>query len=347
MKQYTDIKNFTYDELKKKLLEYGFKGFRAGQICQWVYQKGVFDFNKMSNISKQDREKLSYLFSIDFPEIAYILKSSDETVKFALKLQDGYLIESVLIPDGKRITICVSTQVGCKMGCKFCFTAKMGFKRNLEVSEIIDQILVGKFLINNGTNITNIVFMGMGEPFDNFENLNKSLKIILDERCLNFSQRKVTVSTCGIIDKMNIFGKEFDINLAVSLHSAFDNKRSELMPINKLYSLERLIDACKNYPLRNRQRITFEYIMIKGFNDSLKDAKKLVSLLGDLKSKVNLIRFNAFPDSKYEPSDYDTIEQFQRFIISKGIATILRKSKGEDILAACGQLAVKEKLLNS
>jgi len=336
-----EITGFTLKELEEKLISFGMKKFRAKQIFKWVYDKGVFDFHKMTNISKEQRSFLSENFKLSLPTVEFMQKSVDGTVKFALKLCDGNIVESVLIPDEKRNTLCVSTQVGCRMGCKFCFTARMGFKRNLSVAEIISQIIIAKFVISSDKPVTNLVFMGMGEPLDNFDNLVKSLKIILETEGLNFSSRRVTVSTCGLIDKMESFGKEFDINLAVSLHSAFDEKRSEIMPVNKKFNLSQLIKACKNYPLKNRQRITFEYIMIKDYNDSLEDAKKVVSVLGDLKSKVNLIRFNGFPDTFFQPSQYNVVRKFQEYVISKGITATLRKSKGEDILAACGQLAGK------
>jgi 23S rRNA (adenine2503-C2)-methyltransferase len=336
-----EITGLTFEELKEEILKIGFKSFRTSQIFQWIYQKGVFDFENMTNISKEHRNILKNSFKISIPSIKYIQESTDGTIKFALQLKNNNLVESVLIPDDKRLTLCLSTQVGCRMGCKFCFTAKMGFKRNLTPEEIVGQVLAAKFFIKGNLKVTNIVFMGMGEPFDNFENLKKSLKIILDENGLNFSSRRVTVSTCGILDKIVNFGEEFNVNLAVSLHSAFNDKRNSIMPVNKIYPLEKLIEICKKYPLKNRQRITFEYIMIDDFNDSLEDAKKLVSLIAQLKSKVNLIRFNSFPDANYKPSGFKKIETFQNYLISKGIATILRKSKGEDILAACGQLAGK------
>ncbi len=335
-----EIKNFTIEELKEQLSLIDIKPFKANQIFQWIYQKGIFDFSQMSNISKKDHQLLSDNFKISLPQIIQSSQSIDGTIKFAIRLYDNHIIESVLIFDEDRTTLCLSTQVGCRMGCKFCFTAKMGFKRNLEVSEIVDQILAAKFLLNNGCfKITNLVFMGMGEPLDNFENLKKALSVIMNEYGFNFSYRKITVSSCGITDKITEFGENFKINLAISLHSPFKEERDTIMPINKKYNLEELINVCRRYPLLNRQRITFEYLMIKNFNDKIKDAKELVKLLSPLKSKVNLIQFNCFPSSEYQTSDYETIIKFQDYLSSKKISTTLRKSKGQDILAACGQLS--------
>ncbi len=341
-KKMYEIITFTRKELENLLLSHNLEKFRAKQIFQWIYQKGIFDFLSMTNISKQHRKFLSDYFKISLPSIIQIKESTDGTKKFALKLQDGEIIESVLIPDNNRLTLCISTQVGCKMGCKFCYTARLGFKRNLETFEIIAQILTAKFkILKPEERLTNLVFMGMGEPLDNLTNLQKSLNIIYDEFGLNYSYRKVTVSTVGIIDKMIELGKTVDVNLAISLHCADNEKRNKLIPINKKYPLDKLIEACKNFPVRNRQRITFEYILIENFNDSLYDAKNLVKILSKVKSKVNLIRFNPFPGANINPPKMDKILEFQNFLIKKGYTATLRKSKGDDILAACGQLSGK------
>ncbi len=334
-----DIKNFHLDELKIVLTEYGFQKFRATQIFNWIYDKGIFDFNLMSNISKKDREALSKTFSIYIPEIPYILKSNDGTIKFSIKLKDNNIVESVLIPDDDRLTLCVSTQVGCRMGCKFCLTGKQKFIRNLEPHEIIDQVLVAKFLLlKKKIKITNIVYMGMGEPLDNIENTITSLKILNDDNGFNFSNRKITISTCGIYDKFKKLSDNFDGNLAISLHSADNEKRTFLMPVNKKYPLEKLIEHCKKYPLKNRQRITFEYILIKDVNDSINDAEKLYKILKGIKAKINLIKFNEYPGSEFKAPDDKKVEEFQRYLFNKGLTALLRKSKGKDILAACGQL---------
>ena len=339
-----EIKNYTHEDLKNILLEYGFQKFRASQIFNWIYDKGIFDFNLMTNISKKDRTLLSEIFSIYIPEIPYVLKSKDGTVKFAIKLKDGNLVESVLIPDEDRLTLCVSTQVGCRMGCKFCLTAKQKFIRNLEPHEIIDQVLVAKFLVlNKKLKITNIVYMGMGEPLDNLDNTIVSLKILNDDNGFNFSNRRITVSTCGLYDKFKKLSDNFDGNIAISLHSADNEKRTKLMPINKKYPLKNLIEACRKYPLKNRQRITFEYILIKDINDSIEDAEKLYKILKGIKAKINLIKFNEYPDSEFKAPDDKTIEKFQKYLFNKGLTALLRKSKGNDILAACGQLYTASK----
>ncbi len=338
-----NLLNLTYEELSDCLNNIGMQSFRAKQIFQWVFQKGVFDFNNMSNISKKHREVLTKNFNINFPEIVTRIESIDGTEKFALKLSDGNIVESVIIPDEKRMTLCISTQAGCRMGCKFCHTATLGFKRNLLTSEIIAQILIAQFKILKNKKITNLVFMGMGEPLDNYENLKKSLQIIYNEFGLNYSYRKVTVSTVGIIEKMMQLGNDFDINLAVSLHAANNEVRSSLMPVNKKFPLNSLIEACKKFPVKNRQRITFEYILINNVNDSINDAKNLLKILSNVKGKVNLIKFNPFPGCKYTPSTNENIKKFQEYLNKKGLTAILRKSKGEDILAACGQLSGKLK----
>ena len=339
-----EIKNFTLEDLKKVLSEYGFQRFRASQIFNWIYDKGVFDFQQMSNISKRDREALGEIFSIYLPEIPYILKSKDGTLKFAIKLKDGNIVESVLIPDENRLTLCISTQVGCRMGCKFCLTGKQRFIRNLQPHEIIDQVLIAKFIIlEKKLKITNIVYMGMGEPLDNLENTIVSLKILSEDNGFNFSNRKITISTCGLYDRFKILSDNFDGNIAISLHAADDEKRTFLMPVNKRYPLKNLIEECKKYPLKNRQRITFEYILIKDINDSIEDAKKLYKILKGIKAKINLIKFNEYPGSEFKAPDAEAIERFQKYLFNKGLTALLRKSKGSDILAACGQLYTEKR----
>ncbi len=339
-----EIKNFPLEKLKEKLVELGFERFRAQQIFNWIYDKGVFDFKLMGNISKKDRIKLNNFFEIYVPEIAYKHNSIDGTIKFALRLKDAKLIESVLIPDNERLTLCVSTQVGCKMGCKFCLTGKQKFIRNLEVHEIIDQVLVAKFiLLNKKLKITNIVFMGMGEPLDNLNAVIDAIKILNDDNGFNFSNRKITISTCGLYDRFEILSENFDGNLAISLHSADNDKRSIIMPINKKYPLDKLIQACKKYPLKNRQRITFEYILLKDFNDSIEDAEKLYKILKGIKAKINLIKFNEYPNCEFRAPEKERILKFQKYLFNKGLTAILRKSKGADIFAACGQLYTKNK----
>ncbi len=334
-----EVKNYTLNELKDILQNIGFQKFRAVQIFNWIYDKGVCDFRLMTNISKKDREALNESFSIYIPKVKYILKSKDGTLKFAIELKDSNIVESVLIPDDNRLTLCVSTQVGCRMGCKFCFTGKQKFKRNLEPHEIIDQVIAAKFLVfKKRIKITNIVFMGMGEPLDNLKSTITALKILNEDNGLNFSNRRITVSTCGLYDKFKMLSNNFDGNLAISLHAGDDEKRTLIMPINKRYPLKELIEECKRYPLKNRQRITFEYILLKDINDSLEDADKLYKILRGIKAKINLIKFNEYPNCKFKAPDDKRIEKFQKFLFNKGLTAILRKSKGSDILAACGQL---------
>ena len=340
-----EIKNLTIDELTEILLDRCFQKFRATQIFNWLYNKGVFDFDNMTNISKKDRTLLKENFSIFIPDIRYVLNSFDGTIKFATKLKDGNIVESVIIPDEERLTLCVSTQVGCRMGCKFCLTGKQKFIRNLDTHEIIDQVLAAKFtILKRKLKITNIVFMGMGEPLDNVENTIKSLKILNNDNGFNFSNRRITVSTCGLYDKFRQLSDNFDGNIAISLHSADEKIRTTLMPVNKKYPLKNLIEACKNYPLKNRQRITFEYILIKDVNDSIEDAKKLIKILKGIKAKVNLIKFNEYPCCEFKAPDDEKVEKFQKYLFNNGITALLRKSKGADILAACGQLYAEKGL---
>ena len=342
-----ELKNLTFEELKKVLLEKGFQRFRAVQIFNWLYDKGAFSFFEMSNISKKDRILLEKNFSIYIPEIPYILESKDGTVKFAIKLKDGNLVESVLIPDGNRLTLCVSTQVGCRMGCKFCLTGKQKFVRNLETHEIIDQVLIAKFkVLKKKARITNIVFMGMGEPLDNLEATISAIKILNEDNGFNFSNRRITISTCGLYDKFKELSENFDGNIAISLHAPDNETRSKIMPVNKKYPLDKLIEACKRYPLKNRQRITFEYILLKEVNDSVEHAEKLWRLLKGIKAKINLIKFNEYPGCEFSAPEPERIKKFQKFLFDKGITAILRKSKGEDILAACGQLYTQNKRIS-
>jgi len=320
----------------------GEKRFRADQIFKWVFGKRVTSFEEMTDLSVALREKLinEYSFTILKPIDKQISKL-DGSTKVLFQLEDGNMIESVILVDGERYTACVSTQVGCRMGCAFCSTAKAGFIRNLSQAEIIRQIFELEKIL--GRSLTNLVFMGMGEPLDNPDNLISSIEIILDNNCLNFSHKKVTVSTCGLTDRlMRIFELSKPVNIAVSINATTQAQREKIMPVSRKYPLDELILAMKNLPLDKRKRVTVEYVLLKGVNDSLDDAKRLVKMIRGLKVLVNLIRYNTSVMSEFQPSTEKDALQFQEYLIKNRINTFLRKSLGSDIDGACGQLYGKK-----
>jgi 23S rRNA (adenine2503-C2)-methyltransferase len=333
--------NFTLFDLEEYMLEIGFDRYRARQLFNFIYAKGFDEFSDISVLKKLDRNIVSEKLFIPKLESSPI-KDTDGTTKFLFKLLDGQAIESVLIPmkEGKN-TICVSTQVGCKMNCKFCATAKLGFIRNLQTWEIVYQVRYIYNQIKKETHRTpNIVFMGMGEPLDNYENVIRAILIINNEHGLSISRRRITVSTCGIVPKIEELKKDLAyINLAISLNAADNLKRNYLMPINNSYPIEELINSAKDFPLPERKRLTFEYIMIKGFNDTQEDIKNLIKLLKPIKCKLNLIPLNkhSYSENLY-PSDAQTIENFAKQLRDKNMFVTVRKSKGESINAACGML---------
>ena len=334
-----DLRNLTFEELRDWITQLGLESYRAEQIFRWIYQSNIQSFGQMTNLSKkwQDlfREK-AYLSQLI---IGKIEQSSDGSKKFLFQLEDGEHIESVLIPERGHYTLCLSSQVGCAQGCRFCLTGRMGLKRNLKASEIINQILTVKgTLTDKDPSLTNIVLMGMGEPLDNFENTVRALKILLSSVGMQFSHRHVTLSTAGLIPEMKALGSILPVNLAVSLNAAHDSTRNQLMPINRKFSLGSLIQACREFPLFHGKRITFEYILIKGINDSPQEAKDLAKLLKGVKAKINLIPFNVHPGIGFEPPNEKDVLRFQDILIHSQYTTIIRRSKGADISAACGQL---------
>ena len=340
----TNLLNLTLPELEIWLqTELGEPKFRAMQIWQWLWQRMVRDFDSMTNISKDCREKLTAKAVITWPEVVTVEKSQDVTTKFLLRLEDGALVESVLIPsdsrDGvRRWTQCLSSQVGCAMGCRFCYTGTLGFKRNLAVGEIMAQVLLPRKLYPE-RNIRNIVFMGMGEPMLNFDNVIHSIAAIIDQRGPDFSYRRVTVSTCGVIPGVTRLGRESQVSLAVSLNATTDEQRSQIMPINRKYPLADLMAALRAFELPKRRRITLEYVLLGGFNDSLVDARRLIKLAGGLNAKVNLIPFNAWPGSELKSPEPKNVMAFEQCLMDSPVTVMLRREKGSDILAACGQLA--------
>ena len=334
-----NLLDFTLEEMEEFISSLGKEIFRARQIMKWLHQSGSVSFEDMTTLSRDFRAKLSKLARISLPQIEKILTSTDGTKKALLRLEDGLFIESVLIPGKSHWTICLSTQAGCAMDCKFCLTASQGFKRNLLPSEIAGQLIALKHETPEGIDIKNIVMMGMGEPLANYENTLKTINILTCDFGLGISNRKITVSTCGLAPQIIQLGKDICINLAVSLNAADDETRSKIMPINKKYSLEILLDACRQYPMPGRRLLTFEYILIDGFNSSVQDAKKLAALLKGQRCKLNLIVFNEYPGTSFKSPSQKTVEVFQQTLIDNHYTTMLRKSKGSDILAACGQLS--------
>jgi 23S rRNA (adenine2503-C2)-methyltransferase len=341
-----NILNYTRDDLAAWLEDKGIRPFRAGQIFKWIYIRHADTFDQMTDLSKELRKTLADYFYIrrlffDDKQI-----SVDGTEKFLHKLADGQHIESVLIPEKDHFTLCVSSQVGCAQECQFCLTAKGGFIRNLTVSEMIAQVRDARYyLIQKDLNplkLSNIVFMGMGEPLTNYKNLLKALNIITDsDYGLKFAHRRVTVSTCGVVPKITQLGLDISVNLAVSLNATTDKARSALMPINKKYSLNRLLEACRTFTMRPRNKITFEYILMKGVNDTKADAQRLVKLLAPIKAKVNLIPFNEHAKSEFKRPSKKEVSDFLQILLDQNLTAITRKSKGDDISAACGQLKAK------
>jgi 23S rRNA (adenine2503-C2)-methyltransferase len=319
-------------------VEIGEKPFRATQLLQWIHQRGVDDFSAMTNLSKPLRTRLAERCEIRVPEIAYAQKSADGTCKWLLQLDDQNRIETVFIPEDDRGTLCVSSQVGCALECSFCSTARQGFNRNLSAAEIIGQLWVARRELGEGR-VTNVVLMGMGEPLLNFNNVVAATDLMLDDFAYGLSKRRVTLSTSGIVPALDRLAEVSDIALAVSLHAPDDELRNELVPINRKYPIKELLAACKRYVGReNRRKVTFEYVMLDGINDTPAHAKALIRLLSHVPSKVNLIPFNPFPGSNYRCSSPENIRRFSDMLHAAGLIATTRKTRGGDIDAACGQL---------
>ena len=333
-----DLKNLTLNELSALLAEMGQKPFRAKQVIRWIYGRGVTSFADMTDLSKEFREALALRATISDWQPEVVEDSRDGTRKYLFRLTDGQTIETVRIPmEGERATLCISTQVGCAMQCSFCLTGTFGLVRNLEPGEIVNQVCAA---FKDGP-INNIVLMGMGEPLHNLDNVVKALQILFLDDGFGYGARKVTLSTSGLVPQMRELGQRIRVNLAVSLNATTDAVRDQLMPINRRYPLKELMAACRDYPLQPRQRITFEYILIRGVNDTPQDAKRLVGLLHGVKAKVNLIPYNEHEGSSFQAPTDESIEVFQTYLLSRDIVAIRRSSKGQDISAACGQLKGK------
>ena len=323
----------------------GEKSFRAQQFLKWVYQRGITNVDEMTDLSKSLRTLLKEKAQISFPQISSESVSDDGTIKWLLEVGADNGIEVVYIPEKNRATLCISSQVGCALDCTFCATARQGFNRNLTAAEIIGQVWVAQSRLNQlydgERRITNVVFMGMGEPLLNFDSVVSTINILLDDFAYGLSKRRVTVSTSGVVPKIDRLSDEVDVSLAVSLHAPTDETRNELVPLNQKYPIEVLLASCQRYlDQKNRKEsITFEYVMLDGINDSVKDAQKLAKLLKPLRSKVNLIPFNSFEGSGYERSPQPVIDRFSQILMRAGLVVITRRPRGEDIAAACGQLA--------
>ncbi len=352
-----NLLDFSLEELSAWMHEHlNEPGFRAKQVWQWLWQKQVRDFDLMTNVSKNCRAKLAEYAKIIWPCIEKIQESVDGTRKFLLRLEDAQYIESVLIPsddrEGRlRWTLCLSSQIGCPMACTFCATGKMAFKRNLSMSEILGQVLVAKDYLGDNRpdrpKLRNLVFMGMGEPLLNLDNLLKALHALNNDKGLNFSPRRITVSTCGIEKGLRELGESGLAYLAVSLHAPSQDIRAKIMPNAAHWHLPDLLAALRNYPLKTRERITFEYLLLGGVNDSPEHARELARLVASQKGKLNLILYNPSPGLPYTAPTPERVLAFEQYLWAQGITAIVRKSKGQDIAAACGQLASRKYLSNS
>jgi 23S rRNA (adenine2503-C2)-methyltransferase len=341
-------KNLTHlnkKDLEAAVVALGEKSFRAKQIWNWIFARGVKSFDEMTNISKEIREALAQNFSLNRPEISKDILSSDGTRKWLVKFSDCKEVEVVYIPEETRGTLCISSQVGCTLACKFCHTGTQTWVRNLEFHEIVAQVLIAKDLIGdwdkNNRKLTNIVYMGMGEPFFNYENVAQSIKVLNDLDGLDISARKITISTSGLVPEILRCADELKTNLAISLHATNDKLRTDIMAINKKYPLKELLTACKAYNIKNpNQKITFEYVMLKGVNDQDLHARELINLInrGNVNAKINLIPFNPWDGCEYGRSDIEQIVKFQQILKNSGLIAPIRKTRGDDVLAACGQL---------
>ncbi len=338
-----NIRDLNYEELENELVNMGEKKYRAKQVYSWLY-KGVSSFDEMTDISKELIQKLKDNFILNQLTLADFQKSKDGTIKYLFKLNDGHAIESVLMKYKYGYTACISNQIGCKMGCTFCASAKIGFVRNMTPGEIVGQILA--IQKESGVQVSNVVFMGIGEPLDNYDNVIKAIRIINDPKALNIGARHISISTCGLVHNiLRLANENIQCNLCISLHSSHDNVRTDMMPINKAYNIAQIIEACKEYIKITNRRITFEYALVDGVNDSREDAIHLSRLLKGMLCHVNLIPINKIKGGKYEKSSTEKILAFRDTLNDRGIVATVRRELGSDISAACGQL-VRDKTQN-
>jgi len=339
-----NIKDLAQEDLVSWLGQRKEPPYRATQIRKWLFQKGALSFSLMSNLSARLRAALEEDYSIGRLTTLRRSLARDGTVKFLFGLSDGLSIESVLIPEGSRLTLCLSTQAGCGFGCAFCATALLGLKRSLMASEIVDQVLEARRSLSGAQRLTHVVLMGMGEPLANYEETVKALRILGDaDWGVGISSRRITLSTVGLVPQMKKLMEETQVNLAVSLHATTDELRSQLMPINRKYPLAALMECCRSLPLPKRKRITFEYVMLRGVNHSSEDARRLSRLLSGIRAKINLIPFNPHPGSRYQRPEPQEILLFQSELRKRGRQVNVREPRGDDIQAACGQLQGEHK----
>lgn len=335
----TDLLGMPRERLEAWFRDRGEKPFRARQLIKWLHKRGVTDFRHMTDLGKALRARLAEEAGLRIPQVAGEQVSADGTRKWALRVDGENVIETVFIPEARRGTLCVSSQVGCALDCTFCATARQGFNRNLTASEIIAQVWLARRAL--GDRLTNVVLMGMGEPLANYRNVVDAIRLMMDDDAYGFGKRRVTLSTAGLVPAMDRLRGELDVSLAVSLHAPDDALRDRLVPLNRRYPIAELMGACRRF-LEGKHRkhsITFEYVMLDGVNDSEAHARRLARLLAGLPSKVNLIPFNPFPGTRYRRSPAEVIDRFARVLQDKGIIAITRRPRGEDIAAACGQLA--------
>lgn len=341
-----NLLNLDRESLRAYFSEIGEKPFRADQLMKWIYHFGVTDFSEMNNINKKLREKLTRLTEIKAPTVNTEQRSNDGTIKWSMMLEGGQEVETVYIPEGDRATLCVSSQVGCALECTFCSTAQQGFNRNLSVGEIIGQVwraaqVVGVKGVTGERPITNVVMMGMGEPLLNLKNVVPAMKLMLDDNGYGLSKRRVTLSTSGVVPALDMLGEQIDVALAISLHAPDDKLRDEIVPVNRKYPIKEFLAGVKRYVEKsnaNRGKVTIEYVMLDHVNDSTDQAHELAKVLKDTPCKINLIPFNPYPGSPYGRSSNSRIDRFNKVLMEYGFTVIVRKTRGDDIDAACGQL---------
>lgn len=324
-------------DLEARLAGLGKEAYRAQQLVKWVYREGVFDFEQMSNLSKTFRAELPQIFDLTLPKIVSELKSKDSTRKFLFDVGEGKTVEAVTIPSEGRLTLCLSSEVGCNMACSFCFTGKQKLKRRLRADEIVGQFMAVKSRLDPDERLTNIVFMGMGEPLDNSDAVFKAIEIFHSPWGLNLSRRKITVSTSGLVDQIPLVTQS-GARLAVSLNAVTDELRDRIMPINRKWPLKKLLDACVKHCEETGDRVTMEYVLLKGVTDSVEDARRLHQLTKRVPCKINIIPFNEHPDSEFQRPEESQIQAFQAELMKRGAHVLRRKTMGRDIFAACGQL---------
>jgi 23S rRNA (adenine2503-C2)-methyltransferase len=336
-----DLKGFSEEYLVQWLGQYGIAPYRTGQILRWIYHRGVYSFSDMTDLSKDLRRFLSERLAISRLEIDQVQTSKDGSRKYLFRLKDGQHIESVLIPESGYWTLCISSQLGCGMGCKFCLTGRGGLVRNLEPAEIVNQVCGVRDHLQDPSSLTNIVFMGMGEPLANYSSVVQAVQSLTGNNGLQFSSRRVTLSTAGLVPRIDDLGRDVRVNLAVSLNAADNDTRNALMPINHTYPIEMILSACRRFPLPSRRTIMFEYVLIAGVNDTPTDAERLAKLLRPLRAKINLIPFNPYEGTEFKRPVERVILTFQKVLSGHHYTAVIRHSKGGDIGAACGQLRVK------